>query len=529
MVGSEPSVIYVPDNYSNIQAAIIAAEEGDTIIVRPDTYHEDITISKSLTLIGEDKSTTIINSLGAYEAVSITAHDVVFSNFTVMNASNCIRLHGTNRVTLSEIIISNYTYNGFECTGSNSLTIINCTALGGNDGNDGFRLAYLCGARLLNCKSSNHTNDGFDIWNSDCVILVNCSSHYNYRGFYLSDANTVSVCGSEAIGNDDGFYIVYAERFYASKCRVHNNTDGFDLGWSNGVVVNTNITLNTDDGIDTYESYFVFRYCSMLDNLDHEIELFLGSLDCRWCWWGSPTGPAVVIGGNVQIDPWQTEFNQFEGLICDLRCELKCLEWRVTYPDQITPKPLGCGAALTSDWLASAFVTTKLENIAEGLDTDNDFVNQATGEPVGDPGTSILTFGGPFVNPIVKRAENHSTSTSHRAPVRFHSESDTFYFQYSNGTNIPNASLPLSVINNDEDLFVIERYIDGDGRLITICYGFGWPGTYAAGKYFDKEVFPNLGRYTNSWIIVHWEDTNGDGFVNNPGEGDTYTLIATGN
>nr|NIR65816.1 hypothetical protein [candidate division Zixibacteria bacterium]NIX00508.1 hypothetical protein [Phycisphaerae bacterium] len=157
------------------------------------------------------------------------------------------------------------------------------------------------------------------------------------------------------------------------------------------------------------------------------------------------------------------------------------------------------------------------------------FVNQATGEPLGDPGTGILTFGGPFVNPIVKRAENHSTSTSHRAPVRFHSESDTFYFQYMNGTYIPNASLPLSVINNDEDLFVIERYVDGDERLITICYGFGWPGTYAAGKYFDREVFPNLGRYTTGWIIVHWEDTNGDSFVNNPGEGDTYTVIASGN
>ena len=195
----------------------------------------------------------------------------------------------------------------------------------------------------------------------------------------------------------------------------------------------------------------------------------------------------------------------------------------------MTPKPLGCGAALTSDWLASAFVTTKLRSLVEGLDTDSSFVNQTTGEPIGEPGMGILTFGGPFVNPIVKRAENHSTPSIDRAPVRFHSESENFFFQYSNGTNIPNASLPLSVINNNEDLFVIERYIDGDGRFITICYGFGWPGTYAAGKYFDKRVFPNLGKFTAGWVIVHWHDTNMDGFVNNPGEGDTYTVIAAGN
>jgi hypothetical protein len=51
----------------------------------------------------------------------------------------------------------------------------------------------------------------------------------------------------------------------------------------------------------------------------------------------------------------------------------------------------------------------------------------------------------------------------------------------------------------------------------------------AAGKYFDKRVFPNLGKYTAGWVIVHWDDTNMNGFVNNPGEGDTYTVIAVGN
>lgn len=29
-------------------------------------------------------------------------------------------------------------------------------------------------------------------------------------------------------------------------------------------------------------------------------------------------------------------------------------------------------------------------------------------------------------------------------------------------------------------------------------------------------------------MILKWEDTNGDGFVNMPDEGDTYTLIAQG-
>jgi hypothetical protein len=84
------------------------------------------------------------------------------------------------------------------------------------------------------------------------------------------------------------------------------------------------------------------------------------------------------------------------------------------------------------------------------------------------------------------------------------------------------------VINSNMDMFLIESYRDGDGRYILLCYGFGWKGTYAAGKYFDTEIYPNIGSYPCAWIIVKWEDTNGNGFVNTAADGDTYTVIATG-
>jgi len=93
---------------------------------------------------------------------------------------------------------------------------------------------------------------------------------------------------------------------------------------------------------------------------------------------------------------------------------------------------------------------------------------------------------------------------------------------------IPNASLPYAVINDDQDMFLIEVYDDIAGRHRMYCYGLGWQGTYAAGKYFETTVYPNIGSYPYGWIIVGWEDTNGDGFVNVPGEGDTYTLRAIG-
>ena len=76
------------------------------------------------------------------------------------------------------------------------------------------------------------------------------------------------------------------------------------------------------------------------------------------------------------------------------------------------------------------------------------------------------------------------------------------------------------------DLYLV--FTDSMGRVHMFCYGFGWQGTYAAGKYFDRVIYPDIDEYKCSWIIVKWGDTNSDGFVNAPGDGDLYTEIATG-
>jgi len=201
---------------------------------------------------------------------------------------------------------------------------------------------------------------------------------------------------------------------------------------------------------------------------------------------------------------------------------------RVIYPSDNPSKPLGCLPAWVSDWLASMSVSTKLTTYMEGLDTNGGFVDQTSGKPVGDAGEGVVSFGGPVVNPVVRYAESGGTPAEDRAPIRFHDEGGMFYFQRGNGEGIPGASLPISVINGGQDMFVIEVFRDGDGRYVMLCYGFGWKGTYAAGKYFHTEIYPNLYAYDVGWIIVKWEDTDNNGFVNNPTDGDTYTIIALG-
>jgi hypothetical protein len=78
LLRTEALVITVPDDYTTIQAAINAANAGDTIIVRDGTYNESLTLNKAITLTAEfsdsnnpANNTTIIDGGGAAAIVAI--------------------------------------------------------------------------------------------------------------------------------------------------------------------------------------------------------------------------------------------------------------------------------------------------------------------------------------------------------------------------------------------------------------------------------------------------------------------------
>jgi parallel beta-helix repeat protein len=82
-VKANPGVIKVPDDYSTIQKAINAANPGDTILVTSGIYYEDVVMNKTVKLVGENQSSTIIDASGTGRVVDITASGVSISGFTL--------------------------------------------------------------------------------------------------------------------------------------------------------------------------------------------------------------------------------------------------------------------------------------------------------------------------------------------------------------------------------------------------------------------------------------------------------------
>ena len=71
-----------PNNYTKIQDAINDSSDGDTVIVYNGTYYENVVVDKSISLIGEDRDTTIIDGNESGNVIEISANHVNILCFT---------------------------------------------------------------------------------------------------------------------------------------------------------------------------------------------------------------------------------------------------------------------------------------------------------------------------------------------------------------------------------------------------------------------------------------------------------------
>ena len=83
-VGSADANVYafgartlvVPDQYSTIQEAINNAADWDTVFVKAGTYYEHVVVNKTLSLTGENRSTTIVDGNWTGVVINVTRNGV---------------------------------------------------------------------------------------------------------------------------------------------------------------------------------------------------------------------------------------------------------------------------------------------------------------------------------------------------------------------------------------------------------------------------------------------------------------------
>jgi len=177
-VAASPVIRKVPTEYLTIQAAVDAAYPGDIIQVASGIYYEHVVVNKSLTIVGENSSATIIDGDGTGIVVCVNAPDVEIRGFIVQNAGDSpnsnIHLGGCVRNTIRDNIIRNNAY-GIALVRSNDSVIV---------GNKIMNNSY---AGILIRESSNNiihyntiVNNSMGVWVTSESSLLNTFFHNNF-------------------------------------------------------------------------------------------------------------------------------------------------------------------------------------------------------------------------------------------------------------------------------------------------------------------------------------------------------------
>ena len=181
-----------PGNYSHIQDALDNTTDGDTVIVYAGTYAETLIIDTSILLLGEDRTTTIIDGGKKGDVVMVIADHVTISGFTITNGGRPfysfkegggIRLDPSSYSVITDNIVKNNDFFGIlsvETTSSHNTISYNMVSMNGRE--DYKKRSYFnigCIHSPFNTISHNIIENALGLGMSCCYWSVNTTIYGN--------------------------------------------------------------------------------------------------------------------------------------------------------------------------------------------------------------------------------------------------------------------------------------------------------------------------------------------------------------
>lgn len=171
-----------------IQEALNNVSFGGTIIVYNGTYRENITITKSLTLLGESKENTIIDGENKGDVIRVEIDDATISCITISNATTD-DIWERWGIKIRKGLYPSYPLKNF--------SISDCII---TKGKGGILLNNVSNCQISNCTIEHNTGSGLSIRQQSNNILVNNCSFSNSGE--IVDEGVVTPGGVQIDGGD---------------------------------------------------------------------------------------------------------------------------------------------------------------------------------------------------------------------------------------------------------------------------------------------------------------------------------------
>ena len=249
--------------FSSIQAAINAAQSGDTIMLEASTFTERITVNKALTfdVFNNGHATIDGSSGGRVVTITVTSGTVTFNDITFTRGSvndNGAAIYNNNAGTT--VNVNNCIFTSNSATGSN------------HDGGAIYSAGPLY-VNSCNFTSNSATGNGGAIWSGSTLTVTN------------SNFTSNSAANGGAIYNNAG----------------NSNISGSSFT-SNSATSNGGAFFNNNG---TAEVHFN-RFIGGTAYRGSEIRRNGGTVNAQNNWWGSNSSPSGKVSGsrNMNINTW---------------------------------------------------------------------------------------------------------------------------------------------------------------------------------------------------------------------------------
>ncbi|MCK5260724.1 MAG: right-handed parallel beta-helix repeat-containing protein [Thermoplasmatales archaeon] len=229
-------------NYSKIQDAINDSSNGDTVYVYDDSspYYENLNVDKSITLIGEDKDTTVIDGTSVENiVVNISADNVILSGFTIQKFG-----------------IYNYSYDHYLINILSDYNIISDNIFTSNR-TVGVHILY---SEYNNISDNIFTFDiswGIEISVSNHTTISNNIISVRGSGIFLEVANNNNIIGNLVTDGNYGIELSFSQNNYVfGNTALNNSYGGISSMFSdNNTIILNNLSNNEKWGIIVQDSF----------------------------------------------------------------------------------------------------------------------------------------------------------------------------------------------------------------------------------------------------------------------------------
>ncbi len=180
------------------------------------------------------------------------------------------------------------------------------------------------------------------------------------------------------------------------------------------------------------------------------------------------------------------------------------------------PVDIEAGVAIGTALATNCMPAVTIDQVVQ---SSTGFLDPGTGRPISGPGDTFVAGGGAFGQRGVAYMEKALS------PIFLTSDGTTGQIR-NRAANTAIVTTPVNLLTEHHDYFYVQLMVEPvSGTLCFSGVGMLGPGTQAVGFFTAAELVPNRSKYTASWYVYEWTDSNNDSVAN---AGDMFTQVASG-